>query len=52
MTNNNTAKPIAFKPLSDKSLANKYADRVRHGKTKKDKAKRHHQEPTNANESG
>lgn len=41
MTNNNTARPLAFKPLGEKDMKSKYADRVRHGKTKKDKAKRH-----------
>lgn len=43
--NKNTAKPISFKPLSEKDMANKYADRVRHGKTAKDKKKRHAELP-------
>lgn len=35
-----TARPLAFVPSTDKELAIKYASRVRHGKTKKDHAKR------------
>lgn len=32
--------PIGVPPLSDKEMLNKYNDRVRHGKTAKDKRKR------------
>lgn len=32
--------PISFPPLSEKEMLNKYNDRVRHGKTAKDKRKR------------
>lgn len=34
------ARPLAFPLLNEKEMAAKYADRVRHGKTKRDKAKR------------
>lgn len=31
-----TAAPISRQPLNEKDFSTKYADRVRHGKTKKD----------------
>lgn len=39
-----TARPIGVKPLNEKEMAAKYANRVRKGKTAKDKAKRPKQE--------
>lgn len=41
MTEIKTARPIGVKPLTDKEMATKYADRVRKGKTAKDRAKKH-----------
>lgn len=35
-----TARPIGVRPLSPKDFAEKYADRVRHGKTVKDQRKK------------
>lgn len=39
-----SARPLAFEPLSDKDMAKKYADRVRHGKTKRDHKRNTHSE--------
>lgn len=38
MTLIKTAAPIGREPLDEKGMLNKYADRIRHGKTAKDKA--------------
>ncbi len=35
-----TAKPMMAKPLNEKEMKAKYADRVRTGKTKRDKARK------------
>jgi hypothetical protein len=35
-----TARPIGVRKLSEKEILNKYADRIRHGKTARDHARR------------
>lgn len=35
-----TARPIGVPPISPKDFAEKYSNRVRHGKTKKDKTRK------------
>lgn len=37
-----TARPINVEPISETEFINKYADRVRHGKTKKDHKRKGH----------